>query len=133
MAGIINGHDLLVYVGAVAVTHSTSCSITLNQGAFPITSKDSKHWTDNMPGARDWTVSTSGMVALDATYNIEELWGLVNSRASCTVKFATSVATDRFFSGTAYISSLAIEAPDEGPTTLTATFAGTGKLKFAKT
>jgi predicted secreted protein len=133
MAGIINGHDLLVYIGSVAITHSTSCTITLNAGSFPITSKDSKHWADFLPGARDWTISANAMVALDATYGIEELWGLYNSRASCTLKFATSVATDRFFSGTAYFSTMPIECPDEGPGTFSVTFQGTGKLKYAKT
>lgn len=131
--GIINGHDLLVYVTTTAITHSTSCSIRLNSGTVPITTKDSKKWAAFLYGCRDWTIETSGMVALDATIGIEELWGYVNAQTNVTLKFATDDATDRFFSGSALITSVAVDASDEAGTTFTASFQGTGKLKFAKT
>ncbi|MCJ7449658.1 MAG: phage tail protein, partial [Bacteroidales bacterium] len=132
-AGKINGHDLLLYVGGVAISHSTSCSITLNAGTVNVTSKDSDKWADFLPGAREWSVEASGMVALDATYGLDEFYTLMNSQASATVKFATSNSDDRFFSGTGYITSVSADAPDESPSTFTVSFAGTGKLKFAKT
>jgi predicted secreted protein len=131
--GKINGHNLLVYVGGTAITHSTTCSVTLNVGEVNMTSKDSLKWASYLVGARDWSIEASGMVALDATYGIEELLALVQSQASSTVKFATSDSGDRFFSGSAYLTSVSLEAPDESPATFSATFEGTGKLKFAKT
>jgi len=132
-AGKINGHNLLVYVGATAISHSTTCSVSLSTGEVNVTSKDSLKWASFLPGAREWTIETSGMVALDATYGVEELIALKQSQATSTVKFATSDSADRFFSGTAILTSLTMDAPDEAPATFSATFEGTGKLKFAKT
>ena len=132
-AGKINGHDLLVYVGGTAISHSTTCSVSLSTGEVNTTSKDSLKWASYLPGAREWTVECSGMVALDATYGIEELTALKISQASSTVKFATSSSDDRFFSGSALLTAISIDAPDESPATFSATFEGTGKLKFAKT
>ncbi|MCJ7449659.1 MAG: phage tail protein [Bacteroidales bacterium] len=132
-AGKINGHDLLVYVTTTAIGHSTSCSVTLNSGTVATTSKGSFKWQDILPGCRDWTVETSGMITLDTTIGIEELWGYINGKTKLTLKFATSDAADRFFTGYAYLTSVSAEAPDESPSTFTATFQGTAKLKFAKT
>jgi predicted secreted protein len=61
------------------------------------------------------------------------LTALKISQASSTVKFATSDSDDRFFSGSALLTALSLDAPDESPATFSATFEGTGKLKFAKT
>ena len=132
-AGKINGHNLLVYVGATAISHSTTCSVSLSTGEVNVTSKDSLKWASFLPGAREWTVECSGMVALDATYGVEELIALKQTQATSTVKFATSDSDDRFFSGTAILTALTMDAPDESPATFSATFEGTGKLKFAKT
>jgi len=132
-AGKINGHDLLVYVGVTAISHSTTCSVSINAGEINVTSKDSLKWASFLPGARDWTIETSGMIALDATYGVEELIALKQSQTPSTVKFATSDSGDRFFSGTALLTALTLDAPDESPATFSATFEGTGKLKFAKT
>jgi len=132
-AGKINGHNLLVYVGGTAISHSTTCSVSLSTGEVNVTSKDSLKWASFLPGAREWTVECSGMVALDATYGVEELIALKQTQATSTVKFATSDSDDRFFSGTAILTALTMDAPDESPATFSATFEGTGKLKFAKT
>jgi predicted secreted protein len=136
-AGKINGHDLLVYAyyngAGGALSHSTTCSLTVNTGTVATTSKDSHKWVDKLPGCRDWTMETSGMVALDATWGIEELYGYINSGRKLTLKFATSDGTDKFYTGKAYITSLSCDAPDESPSTWSATFRGTGRLRNSTT
>jgi len=131
--GKINGTDLLVYVATVAVSHSTNCTINITAATVNVSSKDSSKWTDKLESIRDWNGSCDGMVALDATKGIEELWGAMNANASVAIKFATADADDRFFSGTAYITALSVTAPHEGPATYSMSFEGTGKLAFVKT
>ena len=131
--GKINGTDLLVFVGGTAITHSDSCSISFSMGTRPASTKDSGGWRELLEAGREWSVSCDAMVALDATYGIEELWGIINSRTSVTVKFATSDATDRFFSGTAWLTAVDITAGQEDTATFTASFDGTAKLSFAIT
>jgi predicted secreted protein len=136
-AGKINGHDLLVYeyyngTGG-AISHSTTCSLTINTGTVVTTSKDSYKWINKVIGCRDWTIETSGMIALDATYGIEQLYEHLNSQRKLEVKFATSDGTDKFWSGKAYITGLTCDAPDESPATFSATFRGTGRLSNSTT
>ena len=139
-AGKINGHNLLIYVydgttGAVggAISHSTTCSLTVNTGTVPTTSKDSFKWVDKVVGCRDWTMETSGMVALDATIGIEQLYEHLNSQRKLTLKFMTSDVTDKAWIGRAYITGLTADAPDEAASTWSATFRGTGRLRNSTT
>ena len=131
--GKINGTDWLLYVGGIAITHSTSCSIDLVMATVPATTKDSAGWDENLASVRSWSGSADAAIALDATYGIDELYGLINSQASATVKFATADATDRFFSGTARITGLSANAGQEELASYSVSFVGTGKLKFAVT
>jgi len=131
--GKVNGTDLLVYVGGTAVTHSDSCSISMSMETRAASSKDSGGWREILEGARSWSIGCDAMVALDATYGIEDLWGLINSRTSVTLKFATSDASDRFFTGTGYLTNVDISAGQEDTATFTASFEGTGKLKHSTT
>ena len=131
--GKINGTDILLYIGGTAVSHSTNCTVNLTMATIGVSSKDSVGWTDKLASIRDWNGSCDGMITLDGTFGIEQIYGAMNARTSVTVKFATDDATDRFFSGSAFITALNNVAPHEGGATFSMSFEGTGKLKFAKT
>jgi len=131
--GKINGKDMLLYLGGTAISHSETCSLNFTQGEVPVTTKDSANWEEILPGVRSWTMDCNGMVALDATYGLDEFYALMNSQASATLKFATDDAADRFWSGTAYITGVTEEAPNETGVSFSISFKGTGKLKWSKT
>jgi len=132
--GKLNGHDLLVYVDGVALTHSTSCSVSISMSTISATTKDSNKWEDILPGTRTWSMSSENNLALDAANGIEEVFAILDDAdRSVTVKFATSDAADRFFSGTAYITEISVDAPDESPATFSISFQGTGALTLSAT
>jgi predicted secreted protein len=131
--GKIIGKDLVIYYGGTAQTHSTSCSISLAVDTISATTKDSANWADILLSTRSWSGSSDAAIALDATYGVEDLWGIVNTESSVTVKFATSDATDRFFSGTAYLTGLDLNADNESLSSYSVSFTGTGKLTYAAT
>lgn len=131
--GKINGTDLIVYVGGTAITHSTDCSVSLSMATRPASTKDSEGWAESLEGARNWTMSSDSMVALDAAYGLDDLFTLVRNRTSVTVKFATSDATDKFFSGTAWVTDISVTAGQEDTATYSASFEGTGRLTYSLT
>jgi predicted secreted protein len=126
--GKIDGKNLLVYVNGIAITHSDSCSLSLNLGTLNVTTKDSSNWDDIMPGSRNWTVDCSGMVALDATYGPDELTTLILNSTSVSLKFSTNTSGDKYWTGSAYLTSLKFDAPLNSPATYSATFNGDGAL-----
>jgi len=133
--GIINGKDLLLYVDGVAITHSTSCSISASGATIPATTKDSSGWADSLAGTRSWSVSSDQMLALDATLGIEEIFAIFADTVQRTVtaKFATSDATDRFFSGSARITDISVSADNEAAGTFSVSLEGTGALTLSAT
>ena len=133
--GKINGKDFLVYIGGVAITHSTSCSVSISGSTVPATTKDSAGWAESLAGERNWSVSSDQMLALDATMGVEEVFAIFADTVQRTVtaKFATSDATDRFFSGTARITGIEVSADNEAATTYSVSLEGTGALTLAAT
>jgi predicted secreted protein len=129
-AGKFDGKDLLVYVGGVAITHSESCTLNINQAMISATTKDSGNWEDVLPGNRDWSVDCSGMVALDATYGAVNLTTLITGATSVVLNFRlkSSASTDKYWTGSAYLTSLSLEAARGSTASFTASFKGDGAL-----
>jgi len=134
--GVINGTDILLYVGNVAISYSRSCSIAISgPGTMEINHKDSGNWMTKLKKKGiTWTASADGMFALDgAGINMRELYNVLNGLTTVTIKMGTSDATDAFFSGSAVCTGYNVDAPlDEGGT-FSAEFEGLGKLSFSLT
>ena len=126
--GIVNGTDLLVYVGGTAITHSTSCTFSVNHSTREATTKDSSGYKEVLEGLRDWSVDADGMTALDATEGFEELYTAWVNRTALTVKFGTAASGDQVYTGTAYITSLSVDAGTEESSTFSVSFEGTGSI-----
>lgn len=126
--GIINGTDLFVSVGGTQVTHATSCSVSFSMETRDASTKDSAGYKEVLEGQRSWTIDAEGMTALDATYGFEELFAAWVARTALTVKFSTGDATDQFYQGMAYITSLSADAGVEDTSTFSVSFEGTGTI-----
>ena len=133
--GKINGKDLLLYVDGVAITHSTGCSISISGSTVPATTKDSAGWAESLAGTRSWSVSSDQNLALNATLGVEEIYAIFADtvQRTITAKFATSDATDRFFTGSARITSIDVSAENESVATYSISAEGTGALTLSAT
>ena len=133
--GKINGKDLLIYISDVAITHSTSCSITMGASTVPTTTKDSGQWAETLAGERNWSGSSDQNIALDATLGVEEIFAIFAGavQQTLTVKFATSDATDRFWTGSARLTDISLSADNEAAATYSISFEGTGALTMSAT
>ena len=126
--GPVNGADLLVYVGGSLIAHATSCSLDLSMATRDISTKSSAGWSAKGAGQRNWSVSGDGLYAFDATYGFSELMALITNRTSVTLKVATVDPLNDRYTGTAFLTSLSMSAPNEDNTTYSFTFEGSGAL-----
>jgi predicted secreted protein len=129
--GILNGTDLLVYSGANKILYSQSCKLSLNMNLRDTSNKDTSGWATSLTGQKDWSVEVSGLVALDATYNYGYLMSLILAGTSITLNFKTANAGDFYYSGSAYLQTISVDAPNQGNTTYSASFKGTGVLTLS--
>lgn len=124
------GTDLLVYVGGVAIAHTTSCTLNINNHLPAASSKDDT--ADNhLSGARyDWSIDFEGLADFAATYGVEGLADLIIDSANhdFTLKISTETTGHYYYSGTANLESFSWEGPDEEASAMSGTFLGKGTL-----
>ena len=132
-AGILNGTDLLVYDNTNKIAYSQSCKLALNMNLRNTSNKDSAGWETNLTGEKSWSVEVSGLVALDTSYNLAYLMGLILTGATVALKFKTGNSSDYYYYGTAYMTSCSVEASNQANVTYSASFKGTGALTISGT
>ena len=119
---------------------STSCSISISQESRPTTTAATGIWNTKTSGYKDWEVSCDGLVAMSGT---NEVWHEIfenflddsygSYKPVFELKFMTTGAGasgDRFFYGSALISSFSMEAPMEESATFSVSFVGNGPLEL---
>jgi predicted secreted protein len=124
----INGTDLLVYVGATPIAHSTSATLNIEQDLPDATTKSSGGWADHINGLKNWSIDFDGLVDYSASYGAEELFDNLKNGNNVTVKFSTTGVGDSYWTGTASVASLSMTADMEAPVSFSGTFTGKGTL-----
>jgi predicted secreted protein len=122
----INATDLLVYVGAVPIAHSTSATINIEQDLPDATTKDDGGWADHINGLKSWSVDFDGLVDYSASYGVEELFDNLRNKNNVTVRWSTGSGS--FWQGSASIATLSMTADMEAPISYSGTFTGKGQL-----
>ena len=129
--GIINGTDLLLYVNGVAVAHASSHSLSMGMNTLDASTKSSAGWKDLKPGQRSWNISGEHLYAFDAAFGATGLMAIFTARSLVTVKFATTNNLNKRFTGSGYLTSLDLNAPNEENSTFSFSIEGTGVLTEA--
>ena len=127
--GVINGSDFLLYIDAShPIGLSTSGSVALTSDMRDISNKDTVGWAAYLPGIKKWTASCEALTAFDKTYNYFYLMNLQIQKTLISFSLKTSNADNEVISGTVYINSIQLNAPNEQNTTFSISFQGTGQL-----
>ena len=138
-AGVINGTSFLVYSSDVAISYSTSCSLSISgPGAAEVSTKDSGNFlTKIKKKGYGWTMSVSGMLALDGSgIDLREIQGFFRNNTTLTIKFATSntgASGDYYWAGSAVANGFNLDAPQEEGGTWSCDFEGLGELTCVTT
>ena len=130
-SGPVNGNNLLIYIDAVKLYYSSSCSLEMTgAGTIPYTSKDTTNWVTSFAAkGHTWSVSADGLMALDATYGSpNDLFTLMDGNTTVQVDFTTNTSSDEYFHGSAIVTSVSLTAGLNEVATYSVTLEGIGDL-----
>lgn len=125
---VLNGTKMILYVGEVAVAGATSHSLSLNMDTRETTNKDSAGWRELLESVRNWSMSGEGLKSFAANFGHDELALLIVNREKVTIKLSTEETGDTFYSGSAWLTTVDSDYPNEDNSTFSFTFEGTGPL-----
>ena len=130
MATIINGTNLRIYLGGVAIGEATSCSLDLSMETRETLTKDNVgSYTSVEPGRRSATLSTEGLVSYNtANKKVTDLVTAFNNGETMIARFTTGVATIPYWEGSVILSAMTISAAVEENATYSATFTVKGAI-----
>jgi predicted secreted protein len=139
--GILNGTKIGVYDGSTLLAYSTSGSLSINHNLRDSSNKQSGGWSESLEGQRDWEISAEGMLAFLGPSasagtgsaipekTVDEMFtAYITTRATLSIVFESPDAGDYQYSGTAWLTSISMDAPLEDTSTWSMSFKGTGAL-----
>ncbi len=121
---VINGSSLTLWVGGVAIAHTTSASMSLDANAIDVSSKDSGGFQNVISGQKSGTIDFEALVDFASTnYGIEDLFDLWYNGTEISWSFGSgaTASTAPYFDGLGVITSLSMDAPMEDVTTFSGT------------
>lgn len=130
--GIVNTRLLVIQVGSAVISCLTDASLSISQETRDTTCKDSGGWSNVLGAKRTWEMSGTALFSFDGTYTFSDLFALINSQATATIKWGTTVSGDQVYSGTGLLTSLSASSSgtDENGT-YEFTFMGVGAITEA--
>lgn len=129
--GSINGTLYKITVGATTINDLTNCNASFTVATRDVTNKDSGGNMEILPTIFSASYDGEIIVALDASYGLEDLYDALVAKAAVTVEFTTNVSGDVQWSQSAYLTDVSISAPMEDNVTATFTAQGTGTVTKA--
>ena len=126
----LNGTNMKVLVNGVQVGATKSFTLNLNRTNIKTSSKDSGGYTDRIYGAGDWDVTFDALYDPALTWNVEELYTMLNSKTFITLEMAVidAVGGGLVYRGNALAKNLSLTAPMEEAVTITGGFEANGTL-----
>ena len=110
--------------GVEPIAHSTSASVSFNIDLRDTTTKDSGGYQSNLGGLKSFELSTDALFDLTADLDFQEFFNDLKDRTLVTVRFAERTS-GRYYQGTAFVTSLSMDAGVEENVTYSVTFTGT--------
>jgi len=137
--GVIEGQDLLLFVGATAIAHATTHSLEPSAEVRDRLSKDTGKWKNKVAGLLDWKANCDALACYDGN-SYHTLFAMMIARTPVIVKLAGRAAVDdndnwkpeqtgdTYYTGNAIITGLPLTAPNNEDATFSCSFEGTGPL-----
>ena len=154
MANIIQGGDLMLFLGGKSIAFATNHSMSITAETSDISHKDIKggNWTSTDIKQISWQVTTENLYSEDGEgNNYKDLFDAMTNRTKLQAVFGVNPSTAAqgsavptggwtaptasttavgFYSGEVIITSLELNAPCGDNATFTATFTGSGALTY---
>lgn len=134
---IYDGSLLRIKIGTKFVYHAQDCEVSIELATRERTSKDIEG-LQTAPDILSWTASGNALAVMDlpsgtetTNHNFETLFDAMNAKALVTVELtlgADGASGDTFYTGSAYLTSLSINAPNREDATASFGLTGSGVL-----
>ena len=147
MGQVINGGDLMLFIGGKSIAFATSHKLSINVETVETTSKDTGgKWVSKAARKISWNCSTENLYSNDGEgVNFDQLFDMLVARNEVQAVFCLEKdyankadevpeggwipSTAGTYSGKVIITALEANAPNGDNATFTASFEGVGELK----
>lgn len=133
---VINGTDMYVFVGGVAIAHSTSHTLTITRQNRGISTKDSGEYETRAKGRLSISASCSALMVYGSFETIAEaqITGTAVTVAfgKKTVPAGALYTSETYATGSFYITSVEMNASDGENATYTVNFECNGTFTFTE-
>lgn len=131
--GVYSGNLVMVYNDGTAIGCTTNATLTITNNSEESTCKDDDGAVTRIPGAQEWSISVSGNSKGGAIEGVDEIGELAVTKEIITVKFGTTNADDRYYEGEAFISNFEYTGDVNTPSTWTAEYTPTSRIRMFNT
>lgn len=146
---IVPGDSLMVFKGGASIAYATAHTLSLSAETASVNSKDHGNWSGNEVNKRSWEITSENLYTDEEFETLFDAWsaGTKLTLVWCKKAEADSVivadgdaanytpdnatAGKKYYTGSAYITSLTANANTGEKATFSVTFTGTGA--FTKT
>lgn len=146
MGQVINGGDLMLFIGGKSIAFATSHKLSINVETVETTSKDSGgKWVSKAARKISWNCNTENLYSNDGEgVNFDQLFDMLVARQEIQAVFCLEKdyankadevpeggwipATAGTYQGKVIITALDVNAPNGDNATFTASFEGVGAL-----
>lgn len=127
--GTVNGRFIKIYVDDTAVTCQTNSTLEMTMEPRESTCKDdSGNAASFLAGRTSWTMGGEAKLAFDAAKGFSALYAAWTAGTELDVAWQSTVAGDKGYEGTGFITSLSADTPDNEDSTFSFTIQGSGAL-----
>ena len=127
--GTVNGRLIKIYVADTAVTCQTNSTLEMTMEPRESTCKDdSGNAASFLAGRTSWTMGGEAKLAFDAAKGFSALYTAWTAGTELDVAWQSTVAGDKGYEGTGFITSLSADTPDNEDSTFSFTIQGSGAL-----
>ena len=128
----VNGKLWVIKDGASVIGATTSCKLNISQATEEIHTKSTADdFVRRMTTTKDWKMDFEGLFDPTEAYNAEEIIDIILSASNTiAIKFQpdTPNSGDILLAGTGIFENLDMDAPNQGPMTVTGSVAGNSAL-----
>jgi predicted secreted protein len=121
-----NGTAVNLYVGSTLVAMGKSNSFNLSRALIDVSNKTSNGWKESIYGQGSGSFDFEGIFAESGTWTYADAYSALINKTALTVKMASTISGDNYYSASCLITSLKNTAPMEDAQTWSATFEMTG-------
>jgi len=128
----------VIQIGGTAVAGLKNARLQVNGKVVDVTNKSDSQWTTALGGRSSWSIDGDGFLYLDVVNGTVEaqwkaLWTAVSTSASVTVKYILPTgSSNSFLTGSAFVTGLNMDGPDDEGFLGSFTLVGTGALTLTE-